>query len=292
MSDGSANPETTSSERSGSARPGVDPAALLQAAAILSIADEATETGGPAADAHRLEPTPSRMTRTHRRVVRSPRRRRPARVAHGVVKPPAAQPTPEPVATQPEPVDTQSELRNWIKDNATLMSNASLLISLAAVALGFLPQVGVIDPYVKALIFGAAIILLIELHHQWPESLRLHTLRSLDLPDEHSWRMAAFAYLMQAATVLFAIWAALTNPLIFGPLTAFAVVFLFRRLYFRKTRGWPAKVAGIVAVVVALLLSELLILLIWAGLTGKTVTLQIWEEDRPGITLDIGDVER
>jgi hypothetical protein len=40
---------------------------------------------------------------------------------------------------------TQSEPRDWIKDNATLLSNASLLISLAAVALGLLPSAGFLD---------------------------------------------------------------------------------------------------------------------------------------------------
>src|SRR5215217_8131185 len=57
------------------------------------------------------------------------------------------------------PKDTRSELRDWIKDNATLLSNASLLISLAAVALSLLPDVGVFSPYLKALIFAAALLL-------------------------------------------------------------------------------------------------------------------------------------
>ena len=47
------------------------------------------------------------------------------------------------------PTDTRSELRDWIKDNATLLSNASLLISLAAVALSLLPEVGFLRPTSK-----------------------------------------------------------------------------------------------------------------------------------------------
>jgi hypothetical protein len=50
-------------------------------------------------------------------------------------------------AEDPSRPDTRSELRDWIKDNATLLSNASLLISLAAVALSLLPDVGIFSPY-------------------------------------------------------------------------------------------------------------------------------------------------
>jgi hypothetical protein len=54
---------------------------------------------------------------------------------------------------QPEPnapPDTKSELRDWIKENAALLSNASLLISLA-IALNLLPNAGFLDPYIKGL---------------------------------------------------------------------------------------------------------------------------------------------
>ena len=191
-----------------------------------------------------------------------------------------------PVQPAEEPVDTTSELRNWIKDNATLLSNASLLISLAAVALSLLPPVGFIDPYLKALIFGAAIILLIELHHQWPEELQIHLLRPTDLPDSHSWRMAAFAFFIQAATLLFAIWAAVSNPIILFPLTAFGVVFLFRRRFFSKPRGWFSRLVGILSLIAVLLLSELLMVVVWAAVTDQQVTIELWKEDRPGLDRD------
>ena len=89
------------------------------------------------------------------------------------------------------------------------MSNASLLISLAAVALSLLPDVGFFVPYIKALIFAAALLLLVEMHHQWPEDLQLHMLRKNARPENHSWRMTAFAFVMQVATVVFAAWATL-----------------------------------------------------------------------------------
>ena len=133
--------------------------------------------------------------------------------------------------------DTRSELRDWIKDNATLLSNASLLISLAAVALSLLPDVGIFSPYIKALIFAAALLLLTELHHQWPEDLQLHMLRKNARPENHSWRMTSFALVMQVATLLFAAWAILTTPIILLPLTALAVVVAFYRWYFRRHSG-------------------------------------------------------
>ena len=154
--------------------------------------------------------------------------------------------------------DTRSELRDWIKDNATLLSNASLLISLAAVALSLLPDVGIFAPYIKALIFAAAFLLLTELHHQWPEDLQLHMLRKNARPDNHSWRMTAFAFVMQIATILFAAWAILTNPIILLPLTALAVVLAFRQWYFRRYGGLLARSFGIIALVAVLLLSEVL----------------------------------
>src|SRR5215213_7481860 len=130
------------------------------------------------------------------------------------------------------PPETRSELRDWIKDNATLLSNASLLISLAAVALSLLPDVGIFSPYLKALIFAAALLLLTELHHQWPEDLQLHMLRTNARPQHHSWRMTSFA---------------------------------------------------------VLLLSELLMVVVWAAVTGEQVTLQLWAEDVPGLQVQIED---
>ena len=173
------------------------------------------------------------------------------------------------------PPDTRSELRDWIKDNATLLSNASLLISLAAVALSLLPDVGIFSPYIKALIFAAALLLLTELHHQWPEDLQLHMLRKNARPENHSWRMTAFALVMQVATLLFAAWAILTNPIILLPLTALAVFFAFYRWYFRRYGGLLARIFGIIALVAVLLLSELLMVVVWAAVTGEQVTLSL-----------------
>ena len=182
--------------------------------------------------------------------------------------------------------DTRSELRDWIKDNATLLSNASLLISLAAVALSLLPDVGFFAPYIQALLFAAALLLLTELHHQWPEDLQLHMLRKNARPENHSWRMTGFAFVMQVATLVFAGWAILANPIILLPLTALGVVLAFRQWYFRRYGGLLARSFGIIALVAALLLSELLMLVVWAALTGETVTLELWVEDRPDLQLD------
>jgi hypothetical protein len=182
--------------------------------------------------------------------------------------------------------DTRSELRDWIKDNATLLSNASLLISLAAVALSLLPDVGFFSPYIKALIFAAAFLLLTELHHQWPEDLQLHMLRKNARPENHSWRMIAFAFVMQVATLLFAAWAIVTNPIILLPLTALAVILAFRQWYFRRYHSLVARSFGIIALVAALLLSEVLMVIVWAAVTGEQVTLELWTEERPGLQID------
>jgi hypothetical protein len=184
------------------------------------------------------------------------------------------------------PADTRSELRDWIKDNATLLSNASLLISLAAVALSLLPDVGFFSPYIKALIFAAAFLLLTELHHQWPEDLQLHMLRKNARPENHSWRMIAFAFVMQVATLLFAAWAIVTNPIILLPLTALAVILAFRQWYFRRYHSLVARSFGIIALVAALLLSEVLMVIVWAAVTGEQVTLELWTEERPGLQID------
>jgi hypothetical protein len=183
--------------------------------------------------------------------------------------------------------DTRSELRDWIKDNATLLSNASLLISLAAVALSLLPDVGFFVPYIKALIFAAALLLLVEMHHQWPEDLQLNMLRKNARPENHSWRMTAFAFVMQVATVVFAAWATLSNPIILLPLTALAVVLAFRQWYFRRYGGLLARGFGIIALVAALLVSELLMLVVWAAVTGEQVTVELWAEERPGLQVQV-----
>jgi predicted histidine transporter YuiF (NhaC family) len=172
-------------------------------------------------------------------------------------------------------------LRDWIKDNATLLSNASLLISLATIALSLLPDVGFFSPYIKALLFAAALLLLTELHHQWPEDLQLHMLRKNVRPENHSWRMIGFALVMQVATIVFAVWATLTNPIILLPLTALAVIVAFYRWYFRRHDGLLARSVGIIALVAVLLISELLMVVVWAAVTGEEVTIELWTEDRP-----------
>jgi hypothetical protein len=182
--------------------------------------------------------------------------------------------------------DTQSELRDWIKDNATLLSNASLLISLAALALSLLPDVGIFSPYIKALLFAGSLLLLIELHHQWPDDLQLHRLRTQTRAASHSWRMTGFALVMQVATLVFAVWAALTNPIILLPLTALAVFAAFYRWYFRRYSGLLAWGVGIIALVVVLVISELLMVVVWAAVMGEEVTIELWREDRPGLNVD------
>ena len=218
------------------------------------------------------------------RISRSSRRRRPARLVRTHSGPAVPRTAAFTTPTQP---DTRSELRDWIKDNATLLSNASLLISIAALALSILPSTGFLDPYIKALIFGAALLLLVELHHQWPDDLQIHAFRKPVLPKTHSWRMSSFAILMQIATVLFAIWATLTNPIILLPLTALAVVIAFRTWYFRHFSGIVARVFGIVALVAVLLISEVLMVIVWAAISGQQVTLELFTDG--GTTFEISD---
>lgn len=214
---------------------------------------------------------------TPRTITRSRIKRRPARVER---RPRAA--AVQPAATQQgkdENRNTKSELRDWLKENASLLSNASLLISISAIALKALPAEGVLNPYIQALIFAAALTLLLEMHHQWPEDLQLHMLRRASFPRNHSRRMTAFAVLMQLATVLFVAWATLTNPLILFPLAAFAIFVAFRQWYFPRFPGWPARIFGILIMVLVLLLSELLMAIVWASFTGGHITIVLG--DRP-----------
>src|SRR5215204_3171767 len=216
--------------------------------------------------------------------------RRPRSIAGSESAPIPAQSTPLAAASDEDSassqVDTRAELRDWIKDNATLLSNASLLISLAAITLTLLPDVGIFAPYIKALIFAGALLLLIELHHQWPEDLQIHVLRKNPRPENHSWRMIGFAFVMQVATLVFAAWAILTNPIILLPLTALAVVLAFRQWYFRRYGGLVARSFGIIALIAVLLLSEVLMLIVWAAVTGEQVTVEFWTEDRPGLRIE------
>lgn len=211
-----------------------------------------------------------------RAVTRSRIKRRPARIERrraAAMQAPNALPVPD------EKRNTNSELRDWLKENASLLSNASLLISISAIALKALPAEGILNPYIQALIFAAALTLLVEMHHQWPEDLQLHMFRRATFPRNHSRRMTAFAVLMQLATVLFAAWATLTNPLILFPLAAFAIFVAFRQWYFLRFPGWPARIVGILIMVLVLLVTELLMAIVWASFTGGHITIVLG--DRP-----------
>src|SRR5829696_5064734 len=266
--------------------------ALILSAGAAEISAEAEERDRADSDVPRNPSVSVAAPPARNPVVR--RRRVPARlrgaIAASELAPVIANPTAL-VGVSDEVVDgsrsdTRAELRDWIKDNATLLSNASLLISLAAVALSLLPDVGIFAPYIKALIFAAAFLLLTELHHQWPEDLQMHMLRKNARPENHSWRMTAFAFVMQIATILFAAWAILTNPIILLPLTALAVVLAFRQWYFRRYGGLLARSFGIIALVAVLLLSEVLMVVVWAAVTGEQVTVEFWTEDRPGLRIE------
>lgn len=184
----------------------------------------------------------------------------------------AADSVPEPVA------DTTSELRDWIKDNATLLSNASLLISISALALNLLPSAGFLNPYIQALIFGAAFLLLIELHHQWPTDLQIHVFGRSGIPRQHSWRMTAFALLFQIATVLFAVWATLSSPFILFPLAAFAVIIAFRTWYFRYHQGIWARIAGLIFLLLVLIVTEVIMAVVWAAVADYHITITLLED--------------
>jgi len=175
-------------------------------------------------------------------------------------------------------VDTTSELRDWIKDNATLLSNASLLISISALALNLLPSAGFLNPYIQALIFGAAFLLLIELHHQWPADLQIHVFGRSGVPRHHSWRMTAFALLFQIATVLFAVWATLSSPFILFPLAAFAVIIAFRTWYFRYHQGTLARIAGLIFLFLVLIVTELIMAVVWAAVADYHINISLFED--------------
>ncbi len=276
------------------------PASGLSLAALLLIAQAAQASAAAEADdPSRADPAAPPAVSAAPRHARTPvarRRRQPIhRPRTSAASAPPAGPSRPPTLVgtgrgaedrfRPE---TRAELRDWIKDNATLLSNASLLISLSAVALNLLPDVGIFSPYIKALLFAAALLLLTELHHQWPEDLQLQRLRKNAGAEPHSWRMTAFALVLQVATLIFAAWATLTNPIILLPLTALGIIVAFHRWYFRRYGGLLARSAGIIALVGVLLLSELLMVVVWAAVTGEQVTLELWAEDRPGVQLHVG----
>ena len=267
-------------------------AALVLSAGEAEISAEAEERD-QAGSGHSANPSVSgaRPPTPNVFVVRrrEPARRRRVIPASELASAPAQPATLDGAAEDPgegAPPELRSELRDWIKDNATLLSNASLLISLATIALSLLPDVGIFAPYIKALIFAAAFLLLTELHHQWPADLQLHVLRMNARPENHSWRMIGFAVVMQVATVFFAAWATLTNPIILLPLTALGVVAAFYRWYFRRYRGVLARIFGVIALVVVLLISEVVMAIVWAAVTGEEVTVELWAEDRPGLQIN------
>ena len=276
------SPTEPLSPQSATARPSADAATASRTAAALT----GLVIGAGQAEIAAEAPAAGRPRRIFRLPSAQDRRVRPSPLAPA---PDAAAPanttTATPADDQTAP-DTTSELRNWIKDNATLLSNASLLISVAALALNLLPDTGALDAYIKALIFGAALLLLVEMHYQWPEDLQLHMFRPTSLPQNHSWRMVAFAFIMQVATAVFAVWATLNTPLILVPLTALGVVVAFRQWYFRRFRGLAARGFGIVALVAVLLLSELLMVIVWAVIADETITIELWANERPGFTIE------
>lgn len=264
------------------------PSIAAAAIALKTQADAATTDASSTAPRIRADGRPSGRARNSAvRVVRSPRVRRPARLVPAARVPGTAGQETDHAASDPPRSDTRSELRDWIKDNATLLSNASLLISISALALNLMPGAGFLDPYIQALIFGAAFVLLIELHHQWPRDLQMHVVGRSGLPRQHSWRMITFAVLFQIATVLFAIWATLTNPLILLPLTAYGVYIAFRTWYFRRFQGKLATIVGILILIAVLLISELLMVIVWALITNQEVTIELWRDRLPGFSLEI-----
>lgn len=223
--------------------------------------------------------TPSMPTGQHspRAISRSRIKRRPARITrHPRLVSAGAAATAEAAADER---NLNSELRDWLKENASLLSNASLLISISAIALKALPADGVLNPYIQALIVAAALTLLVEMHHQWPDDLQLHMFRRPAFPQNHSRRMTLFAVLMQLATVVFAAWATLTNPLILFPLAALAIFVAFRQWYFRRFTGWPARILGILVLVLVLLFAELLMAIAYTAFTGGHIEIVIG--DRP-----------
>jgi hypothetical protein len=250
-------------------------AGMVAAGLALQASMQAGQSEGDAQDAG--VPAKPEGQPSSRSVMRSRIKRRPARIER---RPRAAAFRPE--ATQQvagQQRDTNSELRDWLKENASLLSNASLLISISAIALKALPAEGVLNPYIQALIFAAALTLLVEMHHQWPDDLQLHAFRRASFPHNHSRRMTAFAVLMQMATGLFAAWAALTNPLILFPLAAFGIFLAFRQWYFRRFTGWTARIIGAVVLILVLLVSQVMIALAWAIATGGEFTIILG--DRP-----------
>ena len=260
-------------------------AALVLGAAAAEISAEAEECDRFRLDASpvpavspRRPAVPMTVVRRRREPIRQPRAVTQSQQASVPVNPTALDTVADAAGEESQP-ETRSELRDWIKDNATLLSNASLLISLAAVALSLLPEAGFFAPYMKALIFAAALLLLTELHHQWPADLQLHMLRKNARPENHSWRMVGFALVMQVATLFFAMWAIVTTPIILLPLTALAVIAAFYRWYFRRYRGLLARIFGVIALVVVLLLSELVMAVVWAAVTGQEVTIELWVDD-------------
>ena len=260
----SASPRPSPDISAGMVAAGLAMHANLQAGQGDDGLEKAAKLARPNGQANQWTVTRSRIKRRPARIDRRPRS---AAIRAGT--PPV----------KDEQRNTNSELRDWLKENASLLSNASLLISISAIALKALPAEGVLNPYIQALIFAASLTLLVEMHHQWPEDLQLHMFRRASFPRNHSRRMTAFAVLMQLATVLFAAWATLTNPLILFPLAAFAIFLAFRQWYFQRFPGWPARVLGIVLLIVVLLFTELLMAIVWSAFMGGHITIVIG--DRP-----------
>ena len=263
-------------------------APAVNGGAILSTSQAAAVATGLALQSQQIAAASQNEVLHPRTIVVPARRRRPRVVSarrivatddgagpHDRNSPGAETSTNVQVETQ---VNTTSELRDWIKDNATLLSNASLLISISALALNLLPSAGFLNPYIQALIFGAAFLLLIELHHQWPADLQIHVFGRSGVPRQHSWRMTAFALLFQIATVLFAVWATLSSPFILFPLAAFAVIIAFRTWYFRYHQGTLARIAGLVFLFLVLIVTELIMAVVWAAVADYHINISLFED--------------
>ena len=63
------------------------------------------------------------------------------------------------------------------------------------------------------------------------------------------------------------------------PLAAFAIFVAFRQWYFLRFPGWPARIVGILIMVLVLLVTELLMAIVWASFTGGHITIVLG--DRP-----------
>lgn len=170
-------------------------------------------------------------------------------------------------------------LGDFVGVHSTLFSLIGALTGLTAFATKL--SLGWIEPYVQFLLLGAALLVWLELHSQWPRDLQLHRGR---LPDGRPWRFVAFAYMLQLATVAFAGYVLWTLPDLVASAVAVGVVAVCGVLGWRaleRTRGKRrrdallARLWLVVSIAAAFLLSELL-LEIFAS-THRSVFVRTWQ---------------